>query len=49
MWQRSGFIDELGTDHVYPDKRTAIAAIVPVLDAAICGRCTVKLFAECPR
>jgi SulP family sulfate permease len=49
MWQRSGFIDELGADHVYPDKRTAIAAIVPVLDAAICGRCTVKLFEECPR
>ena len=49
MWQRTGFIDELGRDHIYPDKRTAIAAIVPLLDAGICGRCTVKLFEECPR
>jgi SulP family sulfate permease len=48
-WQRTGFIDELGRDHIYPDKRTAIAAIVPLLDAGICGRCTVKLFEECPR
>jgi hypothetical protein len=49
IWQRTGFIDELGRDHIYPDKRTAIAAIVPLLDAGICGRCTVKLFEECPR
>jgi SulP family sulfate permease len=49
MWQRTGFLDELGADHVFPDKRTAIAAIVPQLDRAICARCTVKLFFESPR
>lgn len=49
LWQRSGFVDELGRDHVFPDKRTAIATIVPRLDAGICARCTVKLFDECPR
>jgi SulP family sulfate permease len=49
MWQRTGFLDELGADHVFPDKRTAIATIVPKLDPAICARCSVKLFFESPR
>ncbi|HEY6510824.1 MAG TPA: SulP family inorganic anion transporter [Burkholderiaceae bacterium] len=49
LWQRSGFLEEMGRDHVFPDKRIAIATIVPRLDAAICARCTVKLFDECPR
>jgi len=49
LWQRSGFIDEMGRDHVFPDKRIAIATIVPRLDPGICARCTVKLFDECPR
>jgi SulP family sulfate permease len=49
LWQRSGFLDEIGRDHIFPDKRIAIATIVPRLDAAICARCTVKLFDECPR
>jgi len=49
LWQRSGFLDEMGRDHVFPDKRIAIATIVPRLDAGICARCTVKLFEECPR
>lgn len=49
LWQLSGFLDEMGRDHVFPDKRSAIATIVPRLDAAVCARCTVKLFDECPR
>jgi sulfate permease, SulP family len=49
LWQRSGFLDEMGRDHIFPDKRIAIATIVPRLDQAICARCTVKLFDECPR
>ncbi|HYJ97866.1 MAG TPA: SulP family inorganic anion transporter [Burkholderiaceae bacterium] len=49
LWQRSGFLAEMGRDHVFPDKRIAIATIVPKLDAGICARCTVKLFEECPR
>jgi len=48
LWQRSGFLDEMGRDHVFPDKRIAIATIVPRLDKDICARCTVKLFDECP-
>ena len=49
LWQRSGFLHEMGRDHVFPDKRIAIATIVPKLDLGICARCTVKLFDECPR
>jgi len=49
LWQRSGFLDDVGRDHIFPDKRVAIASIVPRLDPGICSRCTVKLFEECPR
>jgi len=47
-WQRIGFEHELGTDHVFPDKRTAIATIVPRLDPAVCATCTARVFFECP-
>ena len=40
LWRDSGFIDRLGADHLFADKRSAIAAIVPRLDGAICARCT---------
>ncbi|MCW5658302.1 MAG: SulP family inorganic anion transporter [Burkholderiaceae bacterium] len=49
LWNKTGFLDEMGRDHVFPDKRIAIATIVPRLDMEICARCTVKLFDECPR
>jgi SulP family sulfate permease len=49
LWEKSGFLDEMGRDHVFPDKRIAIATIVPKLDQGICARCPVKLFDECPR
>lgn len=48
MWERTGFLDELGRDHIFPDKRTALASIVPRLDPEICARCTVRLFHESP-
>lgn len=47
MWTRSGLLDAFGPDHVFPDKRTAIAHIVPRLDPAICARCEVRVFWEC--
>jgi len=47
MWQRIGFDRALGADHVFPDKASAIAAIVPRLDSDICGRCRVRIFKEC--
>jgi SulP family sulfate permease len=47
LWRRTGFLQRLGEDHVFPDKRSAIATIVPRLDEAVCRRCTVRLFDEC--
>ena len=47
QWRRTGFLQRLGEDHVFPDKRSAIATIVPRLDPAICAQCQVRLFEEC--
>lgn len=48
-WERRGFLDRLGREHVFDDKRSAIATLVPKLDPAICAGCTVRLFEECAR
>lgn len=47
MWQRTGFIDYLGEDHIFPDKATAIAKIYDRLDPDICATCTARIFREC--
>ncbi|MDP3246008.1 MAG: SulP family inorganic anion transporter, partial [Polaromonas sp.] len=47
LWDRSGFLDTLGRDHVFADKQSAIARIVPRLDPAICAGCKVRIFGEC--
>ena len=47
LWQRTGFLQRLGPGHVFPDKHSAIAAIVPQLDGAVCARCTRRVFEEC--
>jgi SulP family sulfate permease len=49
VWRAGGFLDRLGEDHLFPDKRSAIAAIVPRLDGAVCARCTARVFEECAR
>ena len=46
-WRRTGFAERLGADHVFADKHSAIAAIVPRLDDEICRGCSVRLFEEC--
>lgn len=48
-WQRHRFTERLGPEHVFEDKRAALAAIVPRLDGGICARCSVRLFEECAR
>ena len=47
VWRRSGFLDRLGSDHVFESKRVAIATIVPQLDDEICARCCARVFDEC--
>jgi sulfate permease, SulP family len=49
LWQRVGFLNELGTDHIFPAKRIAIATIFDRLDREICSRCTIRVFEECKR
>lgn len=47
MWRRTGFLDRLGADHIFPDKGTAIRQIYARLDASRCATCKVKSFQEC--
>ena len=47
LWQRVGFHAELGADHVFANKRIAIATIFDKLDRGICATCTVRVFEEC--
>jgi SulP family sulfate permease len=46
-WRACGFIERLGPQHLYADKRSAIAAIVPRLDGGLCARCHYRVFEEC--
>lgn len=48
-WEKRGFLDRLGRDHVFADKRSAIATIVPRLDRITCAGCTARVFEECAR
>jgi SulP family sulfate permease len=47
MWSRTGFIDALGADHLFPDKRSAIAAILSKFGEDPCKGCEARLFEEC--
>jgi SulP family sulfate permease len=47
MWQRTGFLDKLGRDHIFPDKRTAIASIYEKFDPSVCLRCPSRVTWEC--
>lgn len=47
MWRRTGFLDRLGADHIFPDKATALHEIYAKLDRNICAGCTARIFWEC--
>ncbi len=47
LWQRVGFTQELGADHIFPTKRIAIRTIFQCLDRNICARCTARVYEEC--
>ena len=47
LWGRTGFINELGEDHLFSSKRLALASIFQCLDRSICDGCTVRVFDEC--
>jgi SulP family sulfate permease len=48
-WRQRGFIHRLGPDHLFDDKHSAIARIVPRLDGRVCAGCVARVFAECAR
>lgn len=47
MWQRTGFIERLGEDHIFLTKEAAISSIFEKLDANRCRTCQVRIFTEC--
>jgi SulP family sulfate permease len=44
---RGGYLEEIGTENVFPVKSRAVGAIYPKLDPEICRRCTLRIFNEC--
>ena len=48
-WRHSGFIERLGADHLFADKHSAIATLVPRLEGSICAGCKLRVFEECTR
>ena len=47
MWDRVGYTNELGRDHIFATKRIAIATIFERLDRRVCATCTARVFEEC--
>jgi len=47
MWRRTGFLERLGEDHVFPDKATALSSIYARLDRSVCAGCKARIFWEC--
>ncbi|MCF6224257.1 MAG: SulP family inorganic anion transporter [Flavobacteriaceae bacterium] len=45
--KKGGFRDQIGEEHFYPDKKTAIYEIYKKLDKSICENCTARIFYEC--
>ncbi len=46
-WEKTGFLNELATEHIFQSKAAAIGHIFCRLDPEICARCTVRIFTEC--
>ena len=47
QWERDGFLELLGPENLFPDKRTAIHKIYQRLDPEICRSCKARIFVEC--
>lgn len=47
VWERTGFIERLGADHIFPDKAVAIGHIYQKLEPGVCRACTARCFREC--
>ena len=47
MFERGGYIEDIGRERIYHGKLEAIAGVVARLDRAVCARCTARIFTEC--
>lgn len=47
VWAKTGFMERLGQEHIFPSKSAAIAHIFGHLDPEICRTCTARIFTEC--
>ena len=47
LWERIGFLDALGRDHIFMSKHSAIAAILAHIGGDPCAGCGARLFHEC--
>lgn len=45
--KKADFIEDIGTENFFRNKKEAIAAIYDKLDANVCDRCTTRVFFEC--
>lgn len=45
--KKADFIEDIGVENFFPNKKEAIAAIYDKLDASVCDRCTTRVFFEC--
>ena len=49
MFERSGYMDKIGRDHVFESKNEALKKIIALLDEDICRTCPARIFRECPK
>ena len=47
IFKKTGALDIIGEDHIYPTKEKALESIVPNLNLNICGSCRERVFWEC--
>jgi SulP family sulfate permease len=45
--ERSGNLDAIGLDRIFPTKDAALRTLYGALDAAVCAACQARIFREC--
>jgi SulP family sulfate permease len=45
--EKSGYLESFGRNRVFDTEEAAIGAIYAMLDPAVCGACTARIFTEC--
>ncbi len=47
LFERGGYIAELGRENIFRGKREAIGGVFTRLDQSVCARCRARIFEEC--